>query len=564
MSPRCQSSCCVFEWESEMSSTVVSAVVQSEKAEGYDRLEELVRTRVGSISGPVFTTSAKDLFETYLDNLPPGRRQHYNCNCCRRFIDRFGGLVTVNADGKTRSAMWHDYVDAPEVFRQFVFAVDADVRRAKVTGVFLSSEATWGTPENVPGPGSKYVGQRWTHLSGTNPWVWNGKSQTADQAMAEKKEDFNVLVRALVEYTPDVIREAIRALDAGVLSRSEKAYQIGQWFLAVRVAWDSLRGSAKTNKVWLAAATAPPGWCHVKNTVIATLLDDIKAGMPFEAVSRRWKEKMHPLQYQRPTALKAGNIEGAEKLIAKLGAGRSLERRFAKLEEVTAVWNPSAVRAEPEPAAGVFGYLKSRAKDAVRPVTPLVLPAKKVSWLKFESDVLPSARTIEVLVPTGRASFFGMVTAAHADALPVLQWDGLDGQPRNPVSWYFYHSGSFAAVWGLQSGTYAKVAAVCHTPPHWQRPEQFAHQVRGAMFVLEGCRDVNHTAGGGLFPECLRAEFREVRASIAAHSNAAEIAGKDEGTANGLYVQQGSAFPKYRLRVTSGGAPQEYIVDRWE
>lgn len=53
--------------------------------------------------------------------------------------------------------------------------------------------------------------------------------------------------------------------------------------------------------------------------MIGTLLDDIASGMSFDSVSRRFAEKMHPLQYQRPQAApSAGNIAQAEKIVEKL------------------------------------------------------------------------------------------------------------------------------------------------------------------------------------------------------------------------------------------------------
>ena len=33
-------------------------------------------------------------------------RQHHNCQACRRFVQRYGGLVTVKPDGRVCSAVW--------------------------------------------------------------------------------------------------------------------------------------------------------------------------------------------------------------------------------------------------------------------------------------------------------------------------------------------------------------------------------------------------------------------------------------------------------------------------
>ncbi len=167
-------------------------------------------------------------------------------------------------------------------------------------------------------------------------------------------------------------------------------------------------------------------------------------------------------------------------------------------------------------------------------------------------------------MPSGPSGFFGLVTAADMDAPPILQWDGLDG-PRNPVSCYFYNGGSLAINWNLPAGRYASLVSVSYKPPHWYDAKLFAHQEQGVMLAIEGCRDVRHTAGGGLFPETLRTEFREARSAIEAHSNAATIAGKDDGDqANGLCFAPGKDGWNCNLRVTTNGAESEFILDRWE
>ena len=73
--------------------------------------------------------------------------------------------------------------------------------------------------------------------------------------------------------------------------------------LALHEARASKRGPAADNLTWLAVATAPAGFCHVRSSMIGTLLEDVAAGMPFDAIKQRFDAKMHPLQYQRPTAM---------------------------------------------------------------------------------------------------------------------------------------------------------------------------------------------------------------------------------------------------------------------
>ncbi|MFT5586215.1 MAG: hypothetical protein ACI9VR_003812 [Cognaticolwellia sp.] len=44
---------------------------------------------------PVFLTLGDGLFDLFLDKLPKAIRASYVCSDCRRFVDRYGGLVTI-------------------------------------------------------------------------------------------------------------------------------------------------------------------------------------------------------------------------------------------------------------------------------------------------------------------------------------------------------------------------------------------------------------------------------------------------------------------------------------
>jgi len=536
--------------------STITHVSELEANDGYPALEDVVRRRVAAVSVPVFETAADDLFLTFLAGLPEHRHQHYVCHACRRFFERYGGLVSVGEDGATQSVLW-GAADLPGFFADALAAVRAKVERAKVAGVFLCGDKVWGRP----------VTGTWTHLSGVpDPtMVFTHPLKTAGQVMAEKREDFVTLKRGLAEFPAEAVEQAVKVLEADALDRGEKTLGVARWLLQLHRAIGWSKGPARDNLVWRAVATAPPGWCHVRSTMIGTLLDDIVTGLPFDSIKARWAAKMHPLQYQRPTASpSAGAIAQAEKVVAQLDSAGALRRRFARLEDILAfLWRPAAEEAPAKaekPAGGVFDHLKGN-RAAVKPVE---LPAAVMTWEKFQRTVLPGAAAVEFLVPSGQVPFYGMVTAADPEAPPILQWDGLEGHQRNPASWYFYHGGSYAANWNLSPGSWCKVNAACLAPPAWQEPEKFKHQGDKVFFVLEGCRDLRHERGGGFFPECLRSEYHGVRSVMEAYVQSATIAGKDEGTANGVALQRNGGDWGLTVRVRSAGGLATYRLDRWD
>ena len=145
-------------------------------------------------------------------------------------------------------------------------------------------------------------------------------------------------------------------------------------------------------------------------------------------------------------------------------------------------------------------------------------------------------------------------------APPVLQWDRADR--RNPVNWYVYPSGSPARQWGVQPG-WVDATALVLLPPMWGGEDDHAHQGKGVIAVLAGCRD-ERDAGIALFPEVLKSEYRAIRATIEAHSRGAKLAGRAEASACGLDLRAGRTWDQ-QVRVTDRrGAQTVYSLDRWD
>lgn len=512
------------------------------------RLQARFIESVANGERPLFTTDAEGLWEAYLDSFTdPVDRQHHNCNACRHFIQRFGGLVTIDAHGFIQPAFWHAE-DAPEHYVPAIREMLRLVYRAKVTGVFLSSEAALGQPRTGD----------WTHLSVTLPdsMLHTSRVLTAGQKMAEKGEDFGTVMRALAEFNAEHVDTAVRLLKSDSLYQSEKVLGQAEWLQrlheARRVSLDARR---KTNHVWLAVATAPSGFCHPRSSMIGTLLEDIAAGMDFDQVSRRFAEKMHPLRYQRPQAAPtAGNIAQAEKLFEQLGLAPALERRIARFEEVPKVWRPREPKPE-QPASGgaVFGHLKP--KGSTPTTSPMEIPAITMTLEKFMRTVIPDADQIEVLLHSGNHPFIAITTAANGDAPPIFQWD-------HPFAWYVWNGGAPASQYGLQRG-WKKVSGITRLPARWNDDgERFVHHGDGFILLLDGAIE-SREAGAALFPNLLRSELHGVRSTIEAHSRSAKMQGMSEGTAIGYDLRKGEGYD-IKVRVTSAGQVQTYKVDRWD
>jgi hypothetical protein len=536
--------------------TEMETTTEMESDDEYPQFEKLISQRIAAATTkPLFTTNAtpEALWAAYLSNIPELRRQHYKCHCCRRFIMQYGGLVEVDEDGNVHSVLWCGDGEVPGFFVQAVVAMLNLVQFAQVTGVFLWSESERRFGNAKTGT--------WTHLCGTAATATHtARLLTTSQTMALKREDFGILSHSLADYSIDVARQASRVLAQDALYRSEKASAVAAWFLKLHesLAGLGVRGDRRDNVIWKAVAAAPVGFCHVRSTVISTLLDDVKSGMAFEAISRRWKDKLHPLQYQRPTkTVTDGAIDRAEKIFATLGLEKSLQRRYATLADVLVkLWTPRETSPTIAKSSGIF--------DALRPKTTLpiaiTLPETKITWEKFARTVLTDCGKIEVKLPPNfaHASFYGLLTAVDPTSPPLLQWDGVQ-DVRNPTSHYFYHGGSTKSQWGL-SADWGKVTAIFTSPHSWTAPTKFSHMNLNIHFAIEGCVETREAALC-LFPENLCSELHEVRAVIECYSQSGRAVGKELGTANGIAF---SGNLPVTVRVTREDGDAIFTIDRMD
>ncbi len=499
----------------------------------------------------LFTTDASGLWGAYLGAFPADERQHHNCNACRRFIENYGGLVTIDEHGRTASPLWDLLPDDVSVVASFG-KLSHIVRRAKVTGVFRSSEKVWGMPQNR----DRKRGHEWHHLAVTPPahLVYRGTVLTAGQAAAEKREDFGIVSRGLAEFIAPMVDQALTLLESDQLYRAEKVIGPARFLRDLHRACAANKGR-EANVTWRAVASAPAGFCHPRSSMVGTLLEDIAAGMGFEDVSKRFRANMNPLQYQRPQAAPtAGNIAQAEALFQKLGLAPALDRRIARLDEIPLLWSPKP--SEPPKAAGdgVFGHLTTKGS---KPGPGIEIPAITMTLEKFVRTVATTADAIEIQL-AARFTGIAITTALNEDAPKLFQWD-------HPFAHYVWQGGSSPSQYGLTSG-WVKLAGITRLPSRWNDDEgKFKHHGDGLILLLDGARETR-VAGAALFPENLRGELHGVRSTIESFSRGAKMQGLTEGSAIGVDLRQGSSngtFPVL-VRVTAAGRAQSYTIDRWD
>lgn len=415
----------------------MDAVLEVTKADrtgdGYEEFSQQIQEQFAyntSMGKHLFTTDVEGLFDTFLNALPEGEpRQHYTCHCCRSFVKRYGGLVVITEEGALVPVMWEEVV--PDFFQAAVKAMRQKILKANVTGVFFSGEAILGTPEAG--------GFNHMHVAQPAAMVSNHLLRTAGQRMDEKRKDYQILRRSLAEFSLATIETALTLLQSEQLYRGERHLGVAEWFHEVyKTVTAAENEKVKSNLIWLAVASAPAGFTHVRSTMIGTLLTDIQDGLSFDAVKARFAANMDPSKFQRAqVAPTAGGVQQAERMIQQLGLEDSLARRYMAISEIPAfVWRPRTVATAKKAAGGVFANVATKQKAAA-PSPAMTLPVTPMTWEKFQRTILPTADKIEVKAEQSNR-FAALVTAVHPESKNILQWN-------NRSSWY-YHGGADAEI----------------------------------------------------------------------------------------------------------------------
>lgn len=542
-----------------------AAKVRLEHDHDYSGLLLAVRNSFDvMISDPdvkLFTTDANDqthvstMWDVYLDSLP-GERQVHDCHACRNFIERYGHLVTISQHGTLIPVMW-DATRVPEFYGNTFLRLHDRVRKAHITGLFLSKEKVWGTPRTGT----------WSHLAVDPPsrLVHSRRDLTPHQAMAAMRENVETVKTALSEFSTGLLDEAIRVLSSDILSRSEKFLNPVIWLRNLHDRSRNQQG-ARHNSLWKAVANAPEGYCHPRASVVGSLLEDLAAGLPFADVKKKFDAKLHPLRYQRPqVAPAAGTIRAAEQLFDKMGLALSLRRRFAVVGDIPhreCLWQSDKDSNQKPTGSGTFGHIRPKA-TAPSPSSLVHLPPQVMTWEKFSRTVLPDADEIELMTPhhNQNGRFIALTAAVNADALPILKWD--HPHRRNSVAWYVYPKGSPASQWGLPASAWVRVSMVAPLPNCWGQ-DAMPELASGVILVIQGAVDSTANAGNALFPECLKAELHGVRSVIEAYSNSAVLSGRSHMLTHACGYDLRKEDASCRLRVLTHGHWNEYKIDRWD
>lgn len=385
----------------------------------FQTFSKLVHDRYNKLAAhPLFVVGEDNrAFEArYLAAFPEGTNPifktntEHDCTCCKQFIRNLGNLIAI-VDGK-RQSIW-GVEGAPYPYDVVAKAMDKFVLALPINSAFYTTEPSYGN-ESTSQRLTDGTIKRWNHFHGRVP-AW---SFTQDAGTKRGEYDANVQVfrRGLAELTTEALTTVLGLIEDKALYRGEEHLRAVQRFMALKVAYH--KSQDKEAFVWDKASDS---FSRFRNTAIGTLVTDLSAGVPLEDAVRMFEAKVAPQNYKRTTALITPSmVSAAMKTIQELGLEQTLERRFAKISDVSVnnvLWVNNATQRK------MRGAVENMLLDAATSVAPKGLEPERISIDTFMSNVLPKAKHIEMLVSGTHLSNFVTLTApVHGSEGKLFKW----------------------------------------------------------------------------------------------------------------------------------------------
>lgn len=361
--------------------------------------------------------SGDTLYELYLSAFPEGtnpiykERTEHDCSCCKNFIRNIGLVVSIQNNKLV--TVW-DVADVPFPYDVVAKVLADQVRSTKIASVFRSSEPQYGAQVTRQLLENGQV-KNWNHFHGkiaTKHYSYNS---------GEFVGRFNTMVqtckRGFVELTQDSLETIQDLIKSKALYRGEEHARSVEAFAKARREYFKLSAEKRDAYLWQNAHTIG----GFRNSVIGTLAQDLSAGVDLETAVRSFEVKVAPANYKRPTALITPRmIEDAMKTIEKLGLESALDRRHARLSDVSinnVLWADGSAKA----------VMKNALKESLLEAATSdykVTGAIDISIDEFVKTVLPKTSSMELFVKNSHQNKFVSVTApAQEDSGKLFKWN---------------------------------------------------------------------------------------------------------------------------------------------
>lgn len=382
-----------------------------------------VKTRFDHMSkGELYVTiDGNAVWEKYLASFPEGtnpiykERTEHDCSCCKHFVRNIGNVVSI-VDGEVQT-IWGGKISDP-TYAVVAVELDEFVRQQVITGVFRTSETKYGAEKSTQLLPDFSI-KKWDHFHATvNP---RHVTREVGTIVGDLNTTFAVFKRGLDELSEDAFVDVIDLINQNALYRGAEFKGILQEFQRMQRVYKKLKTEQeRAVYVWQNVNSAAS---RFRNTAIGTLIQDLTESGDLEGSVRSFESKVAPTNYKRPTALITPKmVKEAMAQITELGLEEALQRRFAKLSDVSVnnvLWVDGEVQSK------MKGGIESLLMETAKKVTKINdKDVESIDIATFMEKVVPKAAGMELLVTNQLQSNFVSLTApVHENSGDLFKWN---------------------------------------------------------------------------------------------------------------------------------------------
>jgi len=374
----------------------------------------------------------EELWDIYLNSFPNKsnkifrERREYDCSCCRHFLKNIGNTVVLK-DNKIIT-MW-DFDTNSEVFQPVVDALAQYIKLHIVSNVFVSKIKKIGTDKNYEQTKDGKIIE-WEHfyLELPNQFV-NKSSKSEGEIKGEFRDTRNVFKRSLDEITEESINTVLELISQNSLYKGEEWKGALQTFLGYKKEYDKLSIEEKENYCWEQSVKVGGAIGRIRNHSIGTLLTNISEDMDLDEAVKKYEKIVAPESYKRSKPIYTKQmLEKAKVKIQELGYIDSLNRRFAKLDDITV---NNVLFSDKDSIKIIKGSVFDEMFKETSIISKRFSKIEDISIVNFIENVLPTTKKLEIFLENKHSgNMVSLIAPEIKDSKTMFKWD-------NGFSWAY-------------------------------------------------------------------------------------------------------------------------------
>lgn len=359
----------------------------------------------------VVDVNSDALYDLYLQTFPLGtnpifrEKTEHDCNCCKSFIRKLGGAVSV-IDGKVETIWDIDTTGVDEPYSVVAKRLATAIRVAVPKNVLHLDLPHVGMQHNF----DPLTAQKYIHFNAVVPDMYCQPSMHLVQNHRTALENSLRIPDAAIETVIELINS--NSLYRG----NEKLNMLERW-LTLNQKYSEMPLHVAEVALWHEALVLGE-YANFRGSAIGSLAQAIADGEDLTVAVNKYEKMVAPENYKRTSAVVTQKmVDNAMAKVNELGIQAALTRRFASINDIT-INNVLFADNSAKQDMGIFAGI-ANAPVAV----PVLDKVEEVSAEHFLTHILPTATSIELMLAAQHENnFVSLVAPVDTTAPNIMAW----------------------------------------------------------------------------------------------------------------------------------------------